>query len=88
MRKLTAFLYENGYRQSSVRYAILHAVCHIGGPFDIDMLHGYMETEMKFHVCRATLYNNIGMLVESGLVIRHSVKNPAIYGRNFSEMGK
>ena len=87
MRKLTAFLYENGYRQSSERYVILHAIGNIGGHFDIDMLYSYIETEMQFHVCRATLYNNIGLLVGSGLVIRHPGKNPAIYERGFSEMG-
>ena len=87
MQKLTAFLQSNGYRQSSERYVILHAVCHIGGPFDIDMLHAYIETEMQFHVCRATLYNNIGLLVESGLVIRHPGKNPAMYESRFSETG-
>ena len=88
MRKLTAFLKDEGYLQSSVRYVILDAICHIGGPFSLDMLHGYMEREMRFHICKASLYNNIGLLVESGLVIRHSGKNPAIYERNFSEMEK
>ena len=68
---LTEYLEANGHRKTPERYAILEAVYTIKGHFGIDELYNYMETESKFRVSRATLYNNIILLVDANLIIKH-----------------
>lgn len=65
---LTEYLQSNGYRKTPERYAMLDAAYSIKGEFDLLTLCEYMETEARFRVCLATLYNNITLLVNAGIV--------------------
>ena len=66
---LTEYLQANGQRKTPERYAILDTIYTIKGHFGIDELYHYMESNGKFRVSRATLYNTIILLVDANLVI-------------------
>ena len=80
---LTEYLEANGHRKTPERYAILEAVYTIKGHFGIDELYNYMETESKFRVSRATLYNNIILLVDANLIIKHKFGNSSQFERAY-----
>lgn len=79
----TEYLQANGHRKTPERYAILESVYSIKGHFGIDELYRYMETESKFRVSRATLYNTIVLLIEANLVIKHQFGSSSQYERAY-----
>ncbi len=81
---LTEFLQKNGLRRTPERYAILDTIYSIKGHFKIETLYTYMESEGKFHVSRATLYNTILLLIEANLIIKHRFGNSAQYERAYN----
>jgi Fur family ferric uptake transcriptional regulator len=80
---LTEYLESHGHRKTPERYAILDTIYSIKGHFDIEMLYNYMADEEKFRVSRATLYNNIVLLLDAQLVIKHQFGNSSQYERAY-----
>lgn len=72
--KFTLYLESLNLRKTPERFAILDKIFSINDHFDIESLHGMMEAD-SYHVSRATVYNTIGLLIECGLVRRHSFDN-------------
>lgn len=68
---LTDYLTKNKMRKTPERYSILEFIYGFKGPFDIETLHTLMITE--FSISKATLYNNIEILEDCGLVTRLQV---------------
>ena len=68
----TRYLAEKKLRKTEERYAILECICSFPGHFDMCLLHQKLE-EMNFHVSRATVYNTVDVLVDSGLIVRHQL---------------
>ena len=66
----TQFLTDKALRKSIVRDKILEHICQIKGHFDVEMLLQRLEAD-NFHVSRASIYNNIELLMDANLVVRH-----------------
>lgn len=77
------YLTLNKHRKTPERFAILDHIYSTKGHFDMDSLYNSM-IEANFRVSRATLYNTIQLLLDSGLVVKHQFgDNTAKYERTF-----
>ncbi len=70
----TEYLKSHSLRKTPERFAILDMIYSIDGHFDIEQLYEHM-INAKYPVSRATLYNNISLLIDAKLLIRHHINN-------------
>lgn len=81
---LDNYLKEKGLRKTLERYYVLKEIYAINDHFEIDELYERMKNK-KYRVSRATLYNNIDLFVDAGLVIKHQFgTNSAQYERAYN----
>ncbi|MCM1349287.1 MAG: transcriptional repressor [Firmicutes bacterium] len=72
----TQYMIARRLRKTPERYAILDKVFDTVGHFSIDSLHAIVDTD-GYTVSRATVYNTIELLIDAGLVRRHTFGNQA-----------
>ena len=77
----TLELEKRGLRKTTERFTILETIYSRDDHFDVDNLYVSLQ-EQNFHVSRATVYNTLDVLVDSGLVKKHRfVGDGAVYER-------
>lgn len=80
---LTAYLDEKGQRKTPERYAILEEIYATDHHFDVDDLHFKMRSK-NFRVSRATIYNNLDLLIDAKLIRKHQFhKGMAHYEKSY-----
>lgn len=68
------FLNANGHKRTSERMAILEEIYSLDDHFDVVELHYHLRSK-NFKVSQATIYNNMKLYEEAGLVTRHRFGN-------------
>lgn len=72
--KFTLYLKDKKLRKTPERFAILDRIFSLSSHFDIESLYSMLEDD-SYHVSKATIYNTIELLIDCGLVRRHSFDN-------------
>ena len=80
---LSEYLEENGQRKPPERYAILEEIYKMDSHFDVEDLHIQMRAN-DFRISRATIYNNLELLLEAKLIRKHRfTKGMARYEKSY-----
>lgn len=78
-RQLLSHLYRNNMRCTDERIHILEAVMELGSGFVPNDVINQLE-ESGFHVCLPTVYNNLSLLCEAGILTKSvSIDGKACY---------
>lgn len=80
--RLTRYLSARHMRRTPERYEITRVVGRMGGMFSVEDLARRMSESGAFAVSRGTLFNTIELLVEAGVVTKHSLARAALYECN------
>ncbi len=80
IERFTRFLASKGCRKTPERFAILHEVLEFDGHFDAEMLYNKLLLT-QYKVVKATVYNNLELLTECGVLRKYNFSGHAEYER-------
>ena len=78
VEKFDRFLESKGCRRTPERFAILNEILTIERHFDVEMLRDKMS-ESQYNVSKTTIYSNLELLEECGIVQRHLFTDHAMF---------
>jgi len=84
---LTRYLSEHKMRKTPERFALLDRIFETPGHFDVDALYVRMK-EDGYPVSKATVYNNMQMLINAGLVRKHQFGTQAAQYERVSQISE
>ncbi|MFC2114291.1 Fur family transcriptional regulator [Bacteroidota bacterium] len=67
----TNYLKVHDYRKTQGRYDILYEIYSIDEHFEVETLYLTLKNK-NYHISRATIYNTIDLLLDCGLIVKHS----------------
>ncbi|MBC8344352.1 MAG: transcriptional repressor [Bacteroidetes bacterium] len=67
----TNYLKVHDYRKTQGRYDILYEIYTIDEHFEVETLYLTLKNK-NYHISRATIYNTIDLLLDCGLIVKHS----------------
>lgn len=80
LEKFYRFLESKGCRKTLERKAILEEALSIEGHFDVDTLYNRLR-DSRYKVVKTTIYSNLELLIECGILRKHIFTNHAEYER-------
>jgi Fur family transcriptional regulator, ferric uptake regulator len=72
----TNYLKTQNFRKTQGRYDILFEIYSLDDHFEVETLYLILKNK-NYHISRATIYNTIDLLLECGLIVKHSFGNKA-----------
>lgn len=82
---LKNYLEEHSLRKTPERFAILDEIYSNSGHFSIETLYESMKSK-NYRVSLATLYNNIDILIDAGLLVKHRFEKGNTYEKTMDSM--
>ncbi len=77
--KFAEFLKQQGLKKTPERFAILDAIYATEGHFTPESLLEDILNKQNFRLSRATVYNNMDLMLEAGLIKKHLFTNGVRY---------
>jgi len=72
----TNYLKVKNFRKTQGRYDILFEIYSMDKHFEVETLYLTLKNK-NYHISRATIYNTIDLLLDCGLIVKHSFGNKA-----------
>ena len=82
---LKNYLESHSLRKTPERFAILDEIYSNFGHFDLDTLYKSMKAK-NYSVSLTTLYNNIDILIDAGLLVRHQFDKGNTYEKSMDNI--
>ena len=86
-QKLSDYLRINSLRNTQERVAVLDFIYSRETPFSAEDLSRHMSEESRLRVSRATVYNNLGLFENAGLVRKVFLNDHVLYERTDRNRG-
>ena len=86
-QKLSDYLRINSLRNTPERVALVEAIYSTDSPFSAEALSSQMSEKRRMRISRATVYNNLGLFENAGLVRKVFLNDKVLYERTDKSRG-